>query len=468
MHVILFNFAKARNSTAVIDDTSGTTVSGQMYTPCDMLTPVIKFKFSTEAPRANYAYITEFHRYYFIESWEFESPFWVAKMSVDALATYRDTIGDSNQYILRAETNNNRDTNIIDTKYPATARPYVYTKINTAATFAGTVKGGTYVVGIFNSDQNSIGCVSYYAFTNTNFRTFANFLMSDEFMALVNVSASEISSNLLKAVFNPMQYIASCMWFPFSDITTYGTVVSKIPFGFWAVTANATRLNNATHRNFEEFTEVPKHPQRSNRGNYLQCKPYSTYKMIFNPFGMYEIPNEIFYSSNYLGIAWDVDLITGAGTMSFWGFDSNQDEIKQFAAYPVQVGVPVTISQSTGNIGSAAGSLLSTAGNLLAGNALGAAAGIADFATSVTSANITAKCDNGNIGAYNNAIYLVATFYGVVNPGNAVIGTPVCSFDKISTHPGFIICENPKITIAATPTEIDTIERAMAEGFYYE
>ena len=50
----------------------------------------------------NHCYIAYFDRYYFIDNWTYERGRWRADCSIDVLATWRDTIGNSSQYILRS------------------------------------------------------------------------------------------------------------------------------------------------------------------------------------------------------------------------------------------------------------------------------------------------------------------------------------------------------------------------------
>ena len=50
----------------------------------------------------NYAYISDFGRYYFINDITYDKGIWVMTLNVDVLATYKTTIGSTSTYLLRS------------------------------------------------------------------------------------------------------------------------------------------------------------------------------------------------------------------------------------------------------------------------------------------------------------------------------------------------------------------------------
>ena len=118
LNITLYQFAKKLNSTA---RPSGTAkgVQGKLRESCSMLAPEIGFVSfgQTESPHVwNYAYIPDFGRFYFIDNWTWAGGMWYASMTVDPLASWRNEIANSTEYIVRAASAVNP--NIIDTTYP--------------------------------------------------------------------------------------------------------------------------------------------------------------------------------------------------------------------------------------------------------------------------------------------------------------------------------------------------------------
>ena len=119
MNVYLMTYAKKENSTARPALTGLTPFTGTLRSQCSIIHPSIGFDLGQNTqPTANYSYIPDFGRYYFIQNWTFDRGIWWADLMVDVLATWRSDIGSSTQYVLRsADTWNGQ---IIDTLYPVT------------------------------------------------------------------------------------------------------------------------------------------------------------------------------------------------------------------------------------------------------------------------------------------------------------------------------------------------------------
>lgn len=68
----------------------------------------------------NYAYIPDFHRYYFVTDVMFDRNRVIYTLSCDVLATYWETLKESTQYILRSASAS--DLSIVDSLYPVTSK----------------------------------------------------------------------------------------------------------------------------------------------------------------------------------------------------------------------------------------------------------------------------------------------------------------------------------------------------------
>lgn len=360
---VLYNFAKVKNSTALPPDTDITIETGEFNAPVSVMAPQALFKFPVvSVPPYNYCYIQEFHRYYFITEWVWSNGLWVAYLTIDVLATYKSQIGAANMFILRSSAEYNP--NVADTMYP-TLSNRVSTCSLKPSPFYSSFYSGYYVVGLINSDVNTIGATNYYFMSPTQFRSFmSNMFTSIDYM---NISSSEISANLQKALINPFQYVASAMWFPFdvtADRDNAAGLQSPLPIGWWTVDGSAYYLNHM-HHSGEYTITVPKHPQSSTRGKWVNLAPYSTYSLEFWPWGEIPLDSAKLVDVNTLNLSYVIDYLTGVGTLRVTG-DTGDGAI---AVSVAQVGVPIQVAQIAMNFGNLTPS--SGVAALMGGAALG-------------------------------------------------------------------------------------------------
>lgn len=107
--------------------TSGTAFTGQLVEGTSIIDPDILVE-SSSVPAGNYAYISEFGRYYFIKNIESEKTnLWRLHMHVDVLASFDDQILANSAVIAR----NSYLWNLYleDSRFKAYANPYIVTKV---------------------------------------------------------------------------------------------------------------------------------------------------------------------------------------------------------------------------------------------------------------------------------------------------------------------------------------------------
>ena len=341
----LYNFAKVKNSTALPTDENITIETGEFNAPVSVMAPEALFKLPVASvPAYNYCYIQEFHRYYFITEWVWNNGLWVAYLTIDVLATYKTQIGAANMFILRSSAEYNP--NVADTMYP-TLSNRTSTCTLKASPFYSNFNSGYYVVGLINSDTNTVGATNYYFMSPTQFRAFmSNMFTSIDYM---NISTAEISANLQKALINPFQYVASAMWFPFdvtADRDNAAGLRSPLPIGWWSVDGSAYYLGKM-HHSGEYTITVPKHPQSGTRGKWVNLAPYSTYSLEFWPWGEIPLDSAKLVDVETLNLSYVVDYLTGVGTLRVTG-DTGDGAI---AVSVAQVGVPIQVAQIAMNFG---------------------------------------------------------------------------------------------------------------------
>ena len=474
-----YTFKKDKNSTKI----PITPIRGDYFfqctlkDSCSVTNPEIIINASNdlEIYKCTYARIPKFNRYYFISDWRNVGKLWVATLSVDVLASYREEIGNSYQFVTRCS--KEFEGTIIDTKYPMKTRPnYSVVEEETIGglSFVSRLDAGFFVVGIFNNDVDGVGTVTYYGFTNEQFRSFCNLLMNNNF--ILSMGVDELSSELLKALFNPLQYIASCLWVPLSTMPD-GDATSIIPFGYWAIKTNCKRLTKLSRTGSISFKSIPHHPQ-SLRGYYLRTSPFSRYKMVIPAFGTFEIPSEWLYDStqdNGVICTLNIDLISGEGIMEISTYNSIAAKYITQQTHSVQVCKNIALSQRTINILQSGLEAIGGVSGILSGNVVGGVNGIASAISGVLAPTLSTRNSNqGGIGIYAEKAVLICEFHEISEEFNDRLGRPLCAERKISDlgkdeeQAGYIICENAELDLNCYESEHDKIIEALESGIYYE
>ena len=464
--VQFYKFNKNPNSTKRPGEPN-ITYNCLLIEPTSIINPDIALTDATAPHQYNYAYIPEFSRYYFVNDWNYSGGRWLASLNVDVLASFKYEIGASRQYILRSAAEFNG--NIIDNLYPAENSPDIVQVYNSAPNpwqergnpFVSDLPNGIFVVGIINSDVNAIGAVSYYKFTNQQFRNFCNALMQNADWAFSGIE--EISTELFKSLFNPFQYVASCMWFPFPSVVFPGTEVSEIPYGWWKFPTAATRISE-----FGGFAPTifltPKHPQAEGRGEYLNAAPYSRYKLVWPAFGVFPLDANVMGKCERLRAECWVDAVSGKGCLQIF---SDRGNSAIFTSTQTMVGVPIQLAQVTSDYIGAATSAAGGVTDFLTGDISGGVSAIGN-AIKTAMPQVRTQGSNGMISSYNFPPHLECEFYRVVEESNENRGRPLCQERVVSTLPGYQMTADAELEAPCTASELNSIKNYMNAGFFYE
>lgn len=440
--VTLFSFSKERNSTKRPQSGAGDLFPCTANLGVDVASPQLPFSgFDTPPLRYNYAYVQVLRRYYWIERWTHEAGLWVANCTEDVLASWRDSIGNTDAYILRSSAES--DGSIVDNMYPATGEVTIST--NSANIF--TDDGGNYVLGTVSSG----GATDYVQLNPDQFRSVSAYLFSDDFYNLA-------AGGLLKAQFDPMQYIKSSMWFPWE---IGGGRTSRLKVGWWETPFVGGYVHASQAHGMSVSISVPKHPQAASRGKYLNLSPYSQYTLDCRPWGRIAIDPLALQDVSAITLDISVDMITGVGLLAVVVSG------KRLTLTQAQVGVPIQLSQVTRDY---LGAVTSVVGGVLAGltgNVMGAANAIGSATSSLMGQVSTTGC-NGGISQLFEPAQLTGIFLPIVDEDNERRGRPLCSVRRISSIPGYIVCADPAPDFAAPQWEIDVVRSAMQTGFYFE
>lgn len=453
-----------------------------------ILTPTLQLT-GTNPTIYNYCYISAFNRFYWVNNWRYNLGLWTCELQVDVLASWEEDIKTQAVYVMRSSSA--YDLDIRDTMYPMLSGA-VYSDASLANPFNTSYANGYFIVGIVNTDQNTRGAISYYAFTSTQFRQFMAVLMSD----INNYGYFDITTDLTKLVANPFQYVVSCRWMPMAP-PTGGTAVSSVPLGWWTFSCNATRLGSSSIiQDSSDHLTIPRHPQLS-RGRYLQGAPYTDYYLIYAPFGAFSLPADNMILSDQLYFEWSADYITGAAVLIVKNGGTIVTRVEGVLGADIalaQMAPQIQMIQSPqftkdapqldGTAGSVSflGVDLSEIGEKMSGAyaaknpaprtkletiAENAITGVANaFLSTLCPAQVTGN--NGGITGGRFDIRLCVWFHLIGEESLNEKGRPLCQYRSLYGMSGYVQCGETDISIPCTKPEIDAIKLYLINGFFLE
>lgn len=466
MQAIFYQFAKRTNSTK--RPSGGQEFGINLKAPCNIIDPEIKIATQNDPTGYNYCYLPTFSRYYWVKNWTYADGLWNASLTVDTLASYRDQIGSSTEYVVRSSAQ--YDSSISDSLYPAKATVQSVTNAFQGG-FAETISEGFFVIGFIAKAPNSIGAVTYVVMSPGNAKKLSSKLLTD--VSYLSIDNAEISDSLTKILFNPYQYIVSCNYFPFdiAELTAHLPLVSSVDVGWWSVYVPCWILGEDNNNLTKSVSVgIPKHPQAASRGGYCNASPYTDYTIFLQPFGVIPLDASKLWGATTLSIQYTVDLFTGDSILRVFT-DTNQLVHETTA----KLGVPIQLSNITFDVPSGGGLLqtgiAAAVGGLQAALTGGSFSDVGNGilnAAQATNADVASKGATGSTIAFDSVPYMVARFKILVDDNNEDHGRPLCKRVQLSTIPGFIMVDDPDIALNATAAEIDSVKSYLKNGFFYE
>lgn len=431
---------------------------------CSILTPTIKLNIGTTAATIpNYVYIPIWNRYYYVTDIHWDKGIWTLQLKVDALASWRTSIGTQSLYVTRAAAE--FDGKIMDNLYPAKSTP-TYKQI-IKETFWETTDFtlGTFVVGV--AGQNT----TYYTFTYFRLQLFLQYILGESYASELTDSWSTVYTSLNWEA-NPLQYIVSINWFPFQYV---GNIISTIRVGYVDVPVTAGEVLGSGLVFFSHEIFPPTHPQAATRGEYLNSAPYSEYDLFYPPFGQIQLDPTLMANTDSLDLLVGVDLRTGKGTLSI--LDNTNTVLTSWLHAQIALPYQTTqiMTQGTFDMSKTVGLV----GSMLPAMAIGDVAGMA---TGLISGGISAIGDyargkvpsartlgsNGGMNSLRGSIAFQCEYKLLADESNQDRGRPLCKVRTINTLSGYIMVSDADIEIAAMEAEQQEIRNYMEGGFFYE
>lgn len=509
-NITVYSFSKKANSTKRV-----TAADAIRNTPmpdcqikwdgCGIVSPILQINYGLEEAPVdfNYCYIEEFNRYYFVQDWVYNGGLWEGRLQEDFLATWRDDILSTEAYVLRSASS--FDTTIPDMAYTATSKITVSSNEIPNPFNAGTSMGeleddgGYYVVGISGANDTpyaTSGSVTYYVFSAISMQVLSNFLMSNiDYLDIDWESDAKrfMTPELLKCMFNPLQYIASVRWYPYFP-ADHGTDVNRIKFGFWEVEAIGRMLTTRELVDTEvRNINIPRHPQSGSYGSWLNLAPYTHYQLHVSPYGILDVPADDILNATGVAVETVIDFATGQARMMVAAAGVRFLQIVNFEfgcsvqiSQLVQDGLKATLSgmqymlqhtqgynlrqaqsltgMSLKNIG-ISGMGLNMVGDVEAGLAY-----IGDLASAMTP-TIQSNGSNGARAWYYTGEgfwRLSGKFTQVTQRGDPVLGRPLCQMRTLGSLSGYTLCQNASVDMAGNMVEQTVVNGYLNRGFYIE
>lgn len=519
MNIILYkNTAEVNrvNKTAYI--TEVLSLEGTLREECSLITPSISVH-SNGLIIANYAYIPEFNRYYFItDITSVRNGLWRIDMQVDVLMSFKDNILNLQCAVVRNE--NEFDLRIIDNELPVSFTKYsnivdsVTTKFN--VTDAVQLGNAFYVTVVSSqleplpSDPNEwvdgytdgiLNVPSQILYPSKYTIKVYRILQRNDLLKFMDTILSDTTK--VQYVLNMCILPLNDVWGDFKTVTAMlvgNTVIRDVYVGILIVENNKNDNKNILTYYSDYFV---------NRSiTFLDFKPYTEYSIYIPFYGWYSIPIDIVQNKR-LCVRYSFNFLDGKSVIQlFTSSNSNTEAIDIIDTLEVELGinVPITYTNSVDrqritamNSLSFLQGALSGAGQIVSGGILAVAGGspitMAAGASQVASGAVTmvnagiewAKNEIANVDS-GGALQAKGSFSKMFGCLNILIrktsvqnlvesqdlsnyrrlyGIPLNKVKKLNELTGYTKIANTHLEdfTFATSTELSILETMLYSGF---
>lgn len=445
MKITLFQFEKRNNSTA-IPSASLAEVDAHLKEGTSIHEPSFLLN---NGNSMNCNYIKWNDAYYWVSDCTIEkNGLYRLDCKEDCLASARDQIAASSQYIARTNYSTYVNSKLIDTLYPT----QVGTSYDYAIASDKFNKTGSYILGVVSGDAG----ITYYQLSVAGMKELCDNLfaepMDDLWSTIIDgAKASELG------FLNVTDYIKDCYWLPV--VASWSTINVKL--GYWSFVTSG-RVVSASE--IADLGSILATLQLNFGSNYLNSNNFVKYMLHIPGCGDYPL---------------DADKLIGATSIlcnmkySVRGDVQCQVVSNLNTNAPIlyasgNIGVPTVLNSNSygaanavntiGQLGSAVGSVAS--GNVL----LGASQGIAAAQSLMPSCQSYGAQGVGIVG--DTAFRLIQYKQTPVTGAPAIFGRPAMTYKQLVTG-YFYQIENPQIDFGDL-YEKEEISRQMSIGFYLD
>lgn len=454
--VTFYNLSKRINSTKQPTGT-GNTISCNLRDGSDKYNPNIEIR-GINVTGYNYMFIPLFNRYYYIDkcTWSAEQQFWLVSGSVDVLATFKNTILNSVQMIVRTGLVAAEDFTIADDFAITQGKP-LRTINPISDNFFPTLETSVY-------DCSVICNIAGQGFVVMDMLNYTNMLRN--FFAQNDPITMEYwTQDIARQIINPASHFISQTMFPIkTNVLQNGSFNPRI--GWYEVPNVTCGWLLRTFLEYSTTVGIQFHPQADNNpDHYLNYPPYTTRNLYMGGFGQVALDNNRCIAGTNLTMTLTIDLLAGGAKLKVTNVNG------QVVGYSVaQMGTNVAMaSRNPINV-------VSLAGQALLGGAVGGVMGLAGGAMHAISSlqNAGSAITSGSTGGTGGWVdfrgsVLCSDFKTIKKSSRFRQGRPYYQEDSLSNHQGnYVMCANPSVQINGSKAELTDIYNYMQGGIHLE
>ena len=484
MQAILFNFSKRLNSTKRPNDAEGVPVTvsikqnvpkGQSSSQSGTETFLSHPTIWVQGDYTEYNYMKFKGRYYFVRDIQLTiNNATVIYGEIDALASYKEYIQQSSQFVMYDETVN---TEIPDKRLAVQTSEHV-SIASGVHEITNFTPSGKYIVTV-----NGEGNIESYVIAPGLIKT-----LTDGFddWAIANLTNEKDLLRQLCSSGSISENIKNAIWLPF-DVATSGQ--DRIELGAWQTNVYGNIITSRLQRGTGSVN-IP-----WQYGDWRDTEPY-TYLYLYIPFvGVVNYPSNQLRRATSFEVVYDVDVLTGETAISVRAYGREFNMI--IATYGANIGanfmigesnitgrqLVTGISQGVSNFIQGEGRMMMGAASIATGNvASGVAqigAGFSAFGNCATNLIDAFTPINNTVGGLSSAAAAKQPLtldcwtvshrvVGGRDGASQFFGTPTMTYKSLSNISGYVECENATVDVPAIGCVRDLINTALNRGIYIE
>lgn len=446
---------------------AGTEMEIYLKDGCAILEPTIEIRDGHASTSWNYCYLMDFGRYYYVGDWTYYRGLWTASLTVDHLATWKDSILASKAHVLFSSSQ--YDLQVVDNRIAATAK---YDRQVTTAAFDGLpgkaqlLPQGMFALTVLaGTSYWATGAASTYFCTYQEMQLFAHELLEPT-----------IWESLKQYFVNPVDGIIDCYYLPI-DVSEYIglTTAQNISVGDYtfAATGALAQATNLAVKSKHIVMEIP-----WGYDDFRRLSPYSEVTLFVPYCGTKTLSAELLSDVENLLIDYSVDPNTGAVQAMAY---VKQELVAEFSGN-MKISLPVGQSQSrVDSIVGAIGGGITAIGGFASGNPALGATGVLSAISSVISPTVQNVCGGfqgsilgailGNDVSRWQQFHLIVTSRETTDePDNmrATMGNALSKVIPLAGLTGYVQTAGAHVSAPATDRELSMLDASLDSGIYIE
>lgn len=446
------NFSKKRNSTK-IPQSNYVTVNVLLKQATSLDNPT--FLIQGVDLEVNYCHVVN-GRYYFIDDIILgNNNVYELHCSTDYLATFRNEIFNSHQYV-------ERSASLYNTMY---IDPYISVQANASRKVSATTNigftssDGSYVVRVAGGDTDGVSTYIVDSLIDLgaifNPRNYYQ-TSDDDFKKLIG-----------NFIFDPYDYIVDLYWspIPYHDIApTSGSgnnngYKTNIKVKWFDTGINAFKLYDNITLSKGGLVNLPANSYNDFR---LHDPRFSNYKIYLPSVGVVPIS---FVNLQYLYVDYFISLDTGACRIMLK--NSSNDTI--FASYNTNIYRSIQYGSDKADMGTIIGGAFNTIGGVASGNIpLAVTGGVSVLTNAIVSTPSIAGSNSGLGLKGANLIIVELDNYGSGDIDVEHFGRPLCRNVSLFELSGYCKCAGASLDIKGFSGDKDNVNNYLNDGFYIE